>query len=106
MEPKNGSDNAPLPQPASGAAGEKSSPSEHAGAPSTDAQALTADEPTEHETADEAAAEAHPAERVRPVPLPPVPEQVTELAAMCQRSVLKAVGVRLDFTPETLPLLD
>lgn len=34
------------------------------------------------------------------------PDAIADLAAACVRFVERAVGVRLDFTPETLPLLD
>jgi hypothetical protein len=38
--------------------------------------------------------------------VPPAPEKVRELAEGCMRFVERAVGVALDYTPETLPLLD
>jgi hypothetical protein len=44
----------------------------------------------------------HPAEPV----VEPAPAAVTELADACVRFVRAAVGVSLDFRPETLPLLD
>lgn len=36
----------------------------------------------------------------------PPPDAIAELADACIRFVERAVGVKLDFTPETLPLLD
>jgi len=36
----------------------------------------------------------------------PAPAAVLDLAEACVRYVERAVGVKLDFTPETLPLLD
>jgi hypothetical protein len=38
--------------------------------------------------------------------LPPSPQTVVDLAASCVRFVQRALGVRLDYRPETLPLLD
>lgn len=34
------------------------------------------------------------------------PEAITELCAQCEQYVSRAVGMSLDFTPETLPILD
>ena len=39
-------------------------------------------------------------------PMPPPPDAVRELADACLAYVTRAVGVELDFTPETLPILD
>lgn len=39
-------------------------------------------------------------------PLPMSPPEIVELAEGCVRFVEKAVGVKLDYTAETLPLLD
>jgi hypothetical protein len=36
----------------------------------------------------------------------PPPEPIADLAAACVRFVEKALGVKLDYTPETLPILD
>lgn len=36
----------------------------------------------------------------------PPPEPIAELAEACRQYVLTALGVELDFTPETLPVLD
>jgi hypothetical protein len=108
MEPKNGSDDAPSPTPANAAESEKSGLEEHA---EEHAAGASADEET-FPTGDGAERGVTPdppdqqPEAERAEPLPPVPEQVTELAAMCRRSVQRAVGVALDLTPETLPLLD
>lgn len=46
--------------------------------------------------------------RLRPVNLveEPAPGPVADLAEGCVRFVEKALGVRLDYTPETLPVLD
>lgn len=38
--------------------------------------------------------------------LPPPPEAIADLAASCVRFVKKAVGVELELTQDTLPLLD
>lgn len=38
--------------------------------------------------------------------LPAAPTEIAELASGCVRFVQQALGVRLDFTPETLPVLD
>ncbi len=38
--------------------------------------------------------------------VPDVPSAITDLADACVRFVERALGVKLDFTPETLPLLD
>lgn len=40
------------------------------------------------------------------IPVPPAPDAVRELADACVRFVERAVGVKLDYEPETLPLLD
>lgn len=45
---------------------------------------------------------AEPAAR----PLPPAPQAISDLAAGCVRFVQNALGIALDFQPETLPLLD
>jgi hypothetical protein len=42
----------------------------------------------------------------RAEPAEPPPQQIAELAEACVRFVERAVGVKLDYTPETLPLLD
>lgn len=39
-------------------------------------------------------------------PAPPPPEAIAELAEACVAYVERALGVRLDYTAETLPLLD
>jgi len=36
----------------------------------------------------------------------PAPEAIAELCAQCEQYVSRAVGMSLDFTPETLPILD
>jgi len=36
----------------------------------------------------------------------PAPEAITELCAQCEQYVSRAVGMSLDLTPETLPILD
>lgn len=41
-----------------------------------------------------------------PAPAGPPPEAIAELAEACVRYVERALGVRLDYTAETLPLLD
>ncbi|APR83052.1 Hypothetical protein A7982_08401 [Minicystis rosea] len=38
--------------------------------------------------------------------LPPAPDRVRDLAEGCVRFVERALGVKLDYEPETLPLLD
>lgn len=48
-------------------------------------------------------------EALGPIPpkgVPEPPEAVAELASSCVRFVERKLGVRLDYTPETLPLLD
>jgi hypothetical protein len=39
-------------------------------------------------------------------PLTPPPDEISELVAMCVEAVARAAGVGLDFTPDTLPILD
>src|SRR5687768_13502479 len=46
-----------------------------------------------------------PLHPIEPPPAPP-PAVIAELSAACVRFVQAAVGVSLDFRPETLPLLD
>jgi hypothetical protein len=36
----------------------------------------------------------------------PAPQEISELVAVCTEAVRRAIGVELDFSPETLPLLD
>ena len=53
------------------------------------------------------AAPASPTPEPTPEPAPePAPEEVQELAEACVRFVERALGVKLDYQPETLPLLD
>lgn len=40
------------------------------------------------------------------IPVPPPPDAIRELADACIRFVERAIGVKLDYQPETLPLLD
>lgn len=47
-----------------------------------------------------------PVQSSNPAAVTPAPLQVAELAEACVRFVERAVGVKLDYQPETLPLLD
>lgn len=96
MEPKNGSGDAPS-ETEAGPSTEQGPSTEAARPAEADAAQVTSGD-------DEEAPE--PAERVREMPLPEVPEQVGELAGLCQRAVQRLLGVSLDFTPDTLSLLD
>ena len=62
----------------------------------------TAHEPDEQDP-EEAGGEPEPA---APLDVEPPPPVIAELSASCVRFVQQSLGVTLDFTPETLPLLD
>lgn len=61
---------------------------------------MSADDSGEHAAADA------PAIDEAPRAIGPAPAEVTELAAACVGFVSRAIGFALDFTPETLPVLD
>jgi hypothetical protein len=47
-----------------------------------------------------------PAQTEAPEPLEPAPPDVVDLAEACVRFVSEALNLKLDYTPETLPVLD
>ncbi len=65
-------------------------------------------EPGENEPDDQDAEGAAEAARVEAETreVPPPPAVIAELADSCVRYVERSLGVKLDYTPETLPLLD
>lgn len=63
-------------------------------------------EPDEQEEEGGGDGEGSEVEMAAPREVDPPPPIIAELAASCVRYVFQAVGVTLDFTPETLPLLD
>lgn len=62
-------------------------------------------DPQDPETPSEPAA-ASAADLLEDADFDDVPEPVLELLAVCRQYVLARVGIELDFTPETLPVLD
>lgn len=63
----------------------------------------------DEENADDAAVDAGTTDAAPAEPtalVPPPPDAIADLAGACVRFVERSVGVRLDYTPETLPLLD
>lgn len=93
--PTNGASTALVPPPSSGADGGGSGDGHHG--PDEQDVENEGEGPSEGELAP-----AEPEARV----VGDAPQVIAELAAACVRHVQKALGVTLDFTAETLPLLD